>query len=167
MEILAENRFYLTKSLFLEGMARISRDSYGKTAKKCTLIFLLVWAVMSALLLAIGGTIIQALIYLVIILLFCLWLNVVPPRKHAKKSWKALVDRCGEDPERITRFYEDHLEIDAGGVIKSIPYSEILEAKQSKHLLVLICADKMGVILAKDGFTQGNTEEVLALLQGA
>ena len=50
MEILAENRFYMTKPLFFEGMARISKDTYGKWAKKFTLVLLLVWAAAAMLL---------------------------------------------------------------------------------------------------------------------
>lgn len=167
MEILAENRFHLTRALFFEGMARISRDTYGKWARKFTLVFLIVWAVMAILLLCIGGTIGQALIYLALVAVICLWLNLLAPRSQAKKAWKALVSRCGEDPERITRFYGEHLEIDAGGALKTIPYTDILEIKQTKGLLVLVCADKVGVMAAKDGFVSGSAENVLALLQGA
>ena len=34
MEILAENRFILTRSLFIEGRLSLSKDSYGKAAHK-------------------------------------------------------------------------------------------------------------------------------------
>ena len=167
MDILAENRFQMTKQLFFEGLLRLSQDSYGKTAKKCTLFLLVIWVVMSALLLFIGGTVLQALVYLAAILLFCLWLNVLVPRKNAKKSWEALVNRCGEKAERITRFYEDRLEIDAGGTLKIVPYSEIVAIRQTKQLYVLVCTDKVGVMVAKNGFVSGSAEEIMALIEGA
>lgn len=167
MKILAENRFALTKPLFMEGMLRISRDSYGKSAKKAVLLFLVVWVVVAIGLMYTEGTIFQALIYLLVMMGFGLWLNVVPPRKHAKKSWEALVNRSGEDPERITRFYEDHLEADAGGSIKSVPYEDILQIRQSKRLLLLTCEDKVTIMVAKEGFTSGSAEEITALIRGA
>lgn len=167
MEILAENRFQMTKQLFFEGLLRLSRDSYGKTAKKCTLFLLLIWVVMSALLLFIGGTMFQALVYLVVMLYFCLWLNVLAPRKNAKKSWEALVNRCGENPERITRFYEDRLEIASDGTLKIVPYSEIVAIKQTKQLCVLVCEDKVGIMVTKSGFVSGSAEEIMALIEGA
>lgn len=167
MEILVENSFDMTKSLFLEGMALLSRDSFGKDAKKASLVFLLVWAITSILLMLIGGTIVQALIYLVIILLFCFWFNVMLPRQNAKKAWTALVNRCGTDMQRITRFYEDHLEIHTGGTVKAIPYTDILDIKQSKRLLVLACVNKMGVMVTRSGFTTGSAGDISALLRRA
>lgn len=167
MEILAENRFCLTKSLFFEGMARISKDTYGPWANKFTLILLLVWAAAAGLLLCMGGLLVQGLIYLVPVCAICLWMNVLVPRSRAKKAWAALVNRCGENPERITRFYEDHLQIESSGSEKSFAYSDISEIKETTHLLVLIYGKKQGIILAKDGFFIGNSEKVLALVQSA
>lgn len=167
MEIIAENHFHMTKPLFFEGLLRLSRDSYGKTAKKCSLALLVFWFVLSVILTLIGGYQLQVLVYLVVILVFCFWLNVTAPRKNAKKSWEALVNRCGEDPERITRFYEDRLEIDAGGTLKIVPYSDIVAIKQTKKLYVLVCADKVGVMVTKDGFVSGSAEEIMALIKGA
>ena len=165
MEILAENRFSLTEKLFLEGMGCLSRNSYGKTARKYTLILLLIWVILSALLLFLGGTVAQALVYLAAILFLCYWLNVAAPRKHAKKSWDALISRSGDDPQRITRFYPDHLEVDAGDTVKTISYGDILQVRETKNLIMLICADKMGVMVAKNGFTIGNYEEITALIR--
>lgn len=164
MEILAENRYVMTKSLFLEGLNCMSRDSYGKTAKKCTIGLLLLWVVMSGLLLAIGGTVGQALVYLAAIGFICLWLNVLAPRKQANKRWDALLSRCGEDSERSTCFYEDHLEIITDGFQKTIPYSDIVKIMQTKQLYVLVCKDKMGVMVTKDGFVTGSAGEVTALI---
>lgn len=167
MEILAENRFHMTKSLFFEGMTRISKDTYGQWAKKFTLVLLLVWAAAAMLLLCIGGTLAQGLIYLVPVSAICLWMNLLVPRRRAKKAWAALVNRGGEDPERVTRFYEDHLMIEASGAEKIFAYSDISEIKETKHLLVLICGEKQGILLTKDGFSLGDCEKVLALVQGA
>lgn len=167
MEMLAENSFSLTEELFREGMGCLSRNSYGKTATKWTLILLLIWAVISAVLLFLGGPVSQTLVYLAAILFLCYWLNVAAPRKHAKKAWDALLSRSGEDPRRITRFYPDHLEVDAGGTVKTVPYGDVLQIRETKNLIMLICADKTGIMVAKKGFTLGNYEEITALIRSA
>ena len=167
MKILAENRFTLTKPLFMEGMLRISKDSYGKSAKKAVLFFLAVWVVVAIGLMYTAGTVLQIIVLLFVILGFSLWLNIAPPRKHAKKSWEALVNRSGEDPERVIRFFENHLEADAGGSIKSVPYGEILWIRQSKNLLLLTCEDKITVMVAKDGFTSGSIQQITTLIRSA
>ena len=167
MEILAENRYVMTKALFLEGLNRMSRDSYGKTAKKCTIGLMLLWVVMTGLLLAIGGTFAQSLVYLAAIGFVCLWLNVLAPRKQAKKSWNALLSRCGENSQRSTCFFDDHLEISTDGFRKTIPYSDIVKILRTKQLYVLVCRDKMGVMVTKDGFVTGSAEQIMALIDGA
>ena len=167
MEILAENSFSLTEVLFREGMYCLSRNSYGKTAAKWTLILLLIWAIISAVLLFLGGPVSQTLVYLAAILFFCYWLNVAAPRKQAKKAWDALLSRSGDNPQRATRFYPDHLEVDAGGTVKTVPYGEVLQIRETKNLVMLICADKMGVMVAKNGFTLGNYVEIIALIRSA
>lgn len=167
MEILAENSFPLTEKLFLEGMGCLSRNSYGKTARKFTLILLLIWVIISAVLLFLGGTFAQPLVYLAATLFLCYWLNVAAPRKHAKKAWDALLSRSGDSPQRVTRFYRNHLEVDAGGTVKVIPYGDILQIRETKNLIMMISADKMGVMVAKNGFTIGNYEEIVALIRSA
>lgn len=167
MTPIAENRFSITKELFYEGMLSISKDSYGRAAKKYSLVFLGIWVLMAAFLLYTGGTIGQILIYLGIIGAIILWLNVLAPRQHAKTAWNGLVKRYGSAMERRVRFYKDHLEVDGDCAEKSLTYQEILEIKESKHLYVLISVDKVGVMVAKDGFTSGNCDEILALIREA
>lgn len=166
MEILAENRFNLTKSLFMEGMAQVSRHSNKKLKKQIALLLLLLWAVMSALLLLIGSSPVQVLIYLVVFLILGFWFNVQMPKNHAKKAWDSLVYRCGENPERATRFYSDHLEIESGESVKSVLYSEISVILQTDRLVVLICQDKMGILVPKSGFILGSPDDIQALVQG-
>lgn len=166
MDILAENRFSLTEKLFLEGMGCLSRNSYGKTAGKYTLFLLLIWVIITAVLLFLGSTFAYPLVYLAAILFLCFWLNIAVPRKHAKKSWDALLSRSGDEPQRITRFYRDHLQVDAGGTVKNISYDNVVRIQETSNLIMVLCADKTGVMLAKNGFTVGNKEEITALIQG-
>lgn len=167
MKPIAENRFSITKQLFYEGMLRISKDSYGKAAIKYSFIFVAIWVAMAAFLLFTGGTIGQALVYLLLVGVIILWLNVFAPRSHAKKGWNALVSRYGSAMERRVRFYKDHLEVDGDCAAKTVTYQEILEIKESKHLYVLICVDKVGVMVAKDGFAYGDFDEIQSLIREA
>lgn len=167
MKPIAENRFSITKKLFYEGMLCISKDSYGKTARKYSLIFLAIWVAMSAFLLYTGGTLGQVAIYLFMLSVILVWLNILAPRNHAKKGWEALVRRYGSAMERRVRFYKDHLEVDGDCAEKAVTYQEILEIKQSKHLYVLICVDKVGVMVAKDGFAYGDFDEIQSLIREA
>lgn len=167
MDILAENRFTLSKQLFSEGLTCLSWDTYGKSAKKITLVLFAIWAVMSAVLMFIGGNLVHVLTYLAAIGAICLWINVLLPRKHIKKNWEALVNRCGDDLERSTRFFEDRLEIEAGDTLKIVPYCDIVTVKQTDKLYLLVCQNKVGVMVAKDGFVSGSAEEIMALIAAA
>jgi hypothetical protein len=89
------------------------------------------------------------------------------PRSNAKRLWKALEGKYGCKMHRTTTLYQDHFEILGEGVERQIAYEEITQVLQSKRLLILICEDKTGVLLALDGFTQGTVNEVKALYSGA
>jgi hypothetical protein len=78
-----------------------------------------------------------------------------------------LEEKYGCNLHRTTTFYQDHFEILGEGVERQIAYHEITQVLQSKRLLILICEDKTGVLLALDGFCQGNVNDVKALCSGA
>lgn len=167
MEKLAENRFTITKSLFMEGMLRISRDGYGKAAGKAMLLILGLWGAFFLYTLAVGENVMQTLGFLLIAGLAGLWLCVGMPRSHAGRGWRALEGKYGSNLLRTTSFYPDHLEIQGDGLEKHISYDEIIQIKRSRRLLILICKNKAGVLLALDGFTKGTEKDVTALLRSA
>lgn len=167
MEKLAENQFTITKSLFMEGMLRISRDGYGKSARKAMLVVLGLWGVFFLYTLAAEGDVLHALGFLIIIAAAGLWLCVGMPRSNARRAWRTLESKYGCDLQRITCFYPDHLEIRGEGVEMDIPYEDIRDIKRSRRLLILLCEDKTGVLVALDGFTTGSANEVNALLCSA
>jgi len=163
----AENKFTITKSLFMEGMLRISRDSYGKAAAKAMLLVLGLWGAFFLYALAVGGDVAHALLLLVIIGMAGLWRCVGIPRSNANREWKVLEGKYGSNLHRTTSFYPDHLEIQGEGLEKHISYDQIIQILQSRRLLILVCEDKTGVLLALDGFTDGNVQQVKALIEGA
>lgn len=167
MEVLAENRFTITKSLFFEGMLRISRDGYGKFAKKSMAVLSVLWLALFIFALISGGDVAHALLFLVILALIGWWLCVLMPRSNARRAYRTLEQKSGGQMERVTRFYSDRLEIGDGKAATVIPYSAVLEMKTSRRLLVLTCRDKVGILLALDGFTNGNEETIRALIESA
>lgn len=163
----AENRFTVTKDLFMEGMLRVSRDSYGKYAAKCMLVFAAVWAALLVFTLSSGGNMGNVLFCLGVVVLIGFWICVWTPRNHAKKAWKAQQSKYGDSMKRITTFYEDRLEIRGDCAEKTVTYDDIKEIKESKNLILLICYDKMGILLSQTGFTQGNADTVRELIEKA
>lgn len=163
----AENRFQLTKALFLEGACAASRDSCRKVVRLAVLAMLGVWLVMLAVTLAAGQSPWLALGEGPIILLVAVWLEVVLPRSRAKRAYRRLEARYGGDMERITRFYAEELEVLTGENRRVIAYSQIRTVLRSKNLLILVCQDKTGILVKLDGFTQGSAGEVQALIRAA
>ena len=163
----AENRFTVTKELFFEGMLRVSRDSYGKFAAKCMLLFTAVWAALLIFTLSSGGNMNNVFFSLGVLVLIGVWICVWAPRNHANKAWKAQQKLYGDSMKRITRFYDDHLEISGDCNEKTVTYDDIKEIKQSRNLIMLICYDKMGIMLSQSGFTKGDIATVEELIRKA
>lgn len=165
MELLAENRFTITKKLFYEGMLRLNRESLGSFTKKALLALALLWVALTAVTLATNGSIGYVLTELVILSLVALWLCIWMPWSKAKRAWKALEARCGSDLERTTRFYPDRMVVNSRESEITVSYEDVLQILPSEHLLVVTCENKVGVLLALDAFTAGSAETVQELLR--
>lgn len=165
MEPLAENRFVITKELYYEGALRVDREHMGPFTKKAMLALAAAWAVLAAVTLFSRGSVVFVLIELGVIGLVGVWLSVFFPRSRARRGWRALESRCGTDLERVTRFYEDRLEIDGAGAEVTIPYEEAEQFLSSDHLLILLSTGKKGVLLARDGFVTGSADLVQDLIE--
>lgn len=164
MKVLAENHITVTKSLFMEGMLRISRDSYGKTARRAALVLLGLWVALLIFTLSVNGGLWQTTGILICVVFVSLWLLVVMPRSHAKKAWKAQESRYGSTMERTARFYDDHLQIQGDCLEKTVAYSEIQQIKYSRRLMILITQDRVGIMLALDGFGKQTAREAEAII---
>lgn len=166
MERLAENQFILHKKLFIEGMLRISKNSYGRFARRSMAILLGLWCVLLLFAILFHGDLTHCLLLLVFLALIGWWLCRYMPRHNARRAYRILVNKHGTDPRRITRFYEDHLEVGEDAPT-TIPYENVLALYRCRHLLILLCENNQGVLLSRDGFTLGNEEIISALLSGA
>ena len=166
MEPLAENRFTITKKLFYEGMLRVMKESYDPFKKRIMVVLAVAWAVLAAVTLMGSGSLFYAAAELGVVGFIGVWLSVFVPRNKAKRAWAALEARCGADLERITRFYPNYLEADNGIEEITVFYEDIRQILQSEHLLVLLNTDKVGILVARDGFVSGDTASVQALIEG-
>ena len=166
-EPFAENRFTLTKELFSEGMRRTSQEYYRKTLKRALLGLALLWLVLSAYTLWRSGSLSYMLMELGVLAAVFLWLAVLLPRSKTRRAYKAMENAGVADAERCTRFYEEHLEVEVGGKLRSFPYREIGDCLQTERLLLLIMKDKTGVLLRRDAFTKGTEEAVLHRIEQA
>lgn len=164
MEKLAENSFRLTKKLYMEAMLRMSKESYGKTAEKVIGLILGAWCAILIYVLATGKNPGQLLGSLGVICAVALWILVGMPRYYARRAWRTLEAKYGTDMERAIAFCEDHLEAHSESVEMNVSYEDIRQIIKSKHLLILICNDKTGVLVLRNGFTAGSEETVLELI---
>ena len=165
MEPLAENRFTITKKLFYEGMLQVVGESYNPFIKKIMLVLAVAWAVLAAFTLMGSGSLSYAVIELVVVVLIGVWLSVLVPRNKARRAWAAMENRSGTDLERVTRFYPSYLEADNGIEEITVFYEDIRQILETEHLLVLLSVEKVGVLVARDGFVSGDTAAVRALIQ--
>ena len=165
-EPFAKNRFTITKSLFYEGMLRVFRENLGPFVKKVLLVLAILWAILAAVTLLQSGSPSYALAELAVIVLIGVWLCVFIPRNRARRAWAALEGRCGDNLERNTRFYSSYLEIGSDEDENIVFYKDVRQILLSKNLLILICADKVGVLVARDGFITGDMASARALIEG-
>ena len=165
MEPFAVNRFTITKKLFYEGMLRVTKERLGPVIKKVLIALAVLWAVLVAITLLTKSSPSYALVELVVLIAVGIWLCVYIPRNRAKRAWKALEDKSGGEMERVTRFFPNFLEIESGGETTVISYEDVLQLLLTEHLLVLTCKEKVGVLIARDGFVTGDENTVKTLIE--
>ena len=164
MEPVAVNRFTITKPLFYEGMLRVTKERLGPFMKKILIVLAVLWAALAAITFFTKSSPSYALVELVVLVAVGIWLCVYIPRNQAKRAWKVMESKSGGELERVTSFFPDRLEIGAGGETV-IPYADVLQMLDTEHLLILTCKEKVGVLLARNGFETGDIDAVRALIR--
>ncbi len=165
MDLIAENRFTVTEELFREGMKRIIGLDYGPTLKKLIIFLTVVWAGVTGFSIWKGGHVFPILIETVTFAAVCVYLAVYIPRSRIKRGWKAINERSDGNMERVTRFYEDRMEVLTSVDPLIVNYEDVTRTLETEHLLIIQNTGKLGVMTALDGFTVGGKEDVLRLIK--
>lgn len=164
--MIAENRFELTEDLFLEGFAAI-QGNYRRFIRRLILALALLWLALAAFVWYRGASVIYAILELAVLIFVGVYAGVYLPKRKAKAAYEAIGRRTGGRSERVTRFYEDRLEADAGGETVTLSYRDIVSREESDRLLILVGSDKRGFMIKKDGFRQGSLAAVLSAVEKA
>ena len=165
MKPIAENRIEITRQLFDEGMRAVENKEYKKLALKVALAVLLITAAAAAYLLHTGGSLILLAGEGIFFAAMLVWVAFVLPKNKRKSSYQAMCRKSNGTLSRTIRFYSDHMSILSGEeMMITIPYQDVLEWRETKHLWVLTCREKTGVLIKKDGFVTGNADMVKAAM---
>lgn len=167
MEVVAVNRFTVTRELFAESHAAV----FSRQRQKMLLYSGLVFFAFGLASLALRARFPMASVLCVPLLLtgaFVVLWALTLERSELRRKYKAFRARGGESCGRTITCYRNLLTVETGeGEPREIDYPDIREHRQTEHLYLLICADHTGVMLAKDGFTEGNWQDLLRAIERA
>lgn len=168
-EILAENRYTMTKPLFERGMRLTLKESFGKLVRRTLLALVLLSALLAAIarLRDVGAVwLLPELIVLAAAALWvCFWVGVLLPRRRIRRLWQAMEETGTEEAQRITLFYPDRLETEVDGKVTAAEYKEITQILQDGELIVLVTESRTAFLLERRGFVRGDGEEILCLIE--
>ena len=98
---------------------------------------------------------------IVLVGVFLFFYPLINTRIHAKKREKQLVELFGELPSAQNLFFDDYL-LAISSADKSelrIEYDKIIKVRQSKNLYLLIMKQKLVIMVDKNRFEKGTSEE--------
>lgn len=163
-EPIAVNRFTLTKELFYEGMRRVSKENYDGFAKKIVLVIAGLWVAFAAVTLIWKQSMSFLLLETAVSALVSAWVLFYLPWDKRRRAYKAIVARCGDDMERTTTFYEDHLTVYAADKDVTVAYETVEKLLKTEHLLILLTEDNTGILIDRNGFCAGSGVAIYAYL---
>lgn len=156
------NHTEITQSLFYEGARQPLSRKYRRLTLKIGCILLTALLLLAALSLRLGGSYATLAGEALLLLVVLLWVRWVLPRMERKRAFQAL-ERRGP-LVRTTQFGSEALSVHSGnGEETLIPYHEVTGVRLTKHLLILSRQAGPEVLLARDGFSTGTEDQVLAL----
>lgn len=163
MDIIAENKTTVTKSLFFEAMA--AADNFRASALRGLGVLLLAWGALLGVTVFAGMNMRITMMELAMIGAAGIWLVVILPISQYTRAYNAMEKKCGGKLEHTIFFFEAHCEVHSAAGMTAIGYDEIEQVTQSKHALVLTAEDKPNVMAALDGFTFGDAQTVKEMIQ--
>lgn len=157
---IAINCYTLAKDLFYEGMREISRESYGKTARRAVLFLTIAWLALAVVTLLLRQNPVYIAFEFLILFIIALWLTVFFPRYKAKRAWNQMESKYGIEMERTITVFEDRLEISAAGTLTIVQLKDVSRQVETERLFVLITEERVGVIFVKDAFETGDCSTI-------
>lgn len=165
MTPIAENTTVITKKLFAEGMAAAS--DYKQGARKGLGLVGIIWLVMMVFTYSQGIDLSFMVMETLMLLAIALWLGVMYPKSQYTKAYKGMRAKGEPEPVRVTKFYNRYCIIETEHGEVRVDYSSVAKMERTKHLLVITCRDKSGMILDLQGFTVGDVKTVEGLIKDA
>ena len=167
MEPIAVNHVTVTKELFAE-----SHDAIFSLRRQKTLLWAgIIFALCGAVLLLLQSRLPQAAgMGLPLLLTGCvviLWALTLK-KSDLRKKYRVFQQKHGDASARTVLCDRTGLTVDTGtGEPVRIEYTDIRSHLETPHLYLLICADHVGVQLARDGFETGSWETLLQAIDRA
>ena len=161
MEPIAVNRITVDKALFAESHAAIFSKRRQKMLLYCGIVFcafgLILLAVQMRLPVA-SALSFPTILTGVLVLIWALTLQ----KTELRRKYRTFRRINGDSSTRTIWCHRTALTVEAEGKAPvEIDYTDIREHRETEHLLLLICADHTGVMLAKDGFEVGSAAALL------
>ena len=165
MNPLIENHVDITLPIFTEWRNSGKTVEYKKSMRKYSIIMAVVFVVALALLYILGMAPVMLITEGILLVIVYLWLIFLSPRSRNKGKYKTLCQNADGTPKRIIRFYEEFFTVTTeADEVREFTYDKITEIKETDHLYVMIVDEAdIDILLAKDGFTKGDIEQVKKL----
>ena len=164
---IGENEIDITLRLFMEGMTGISGQEYRKGMRRAVIALAALWLFLLGVALWGGGNLGIVAAELGIIGVLCLWVLVLQPRWRLYRAYQAMRKKSGGNMHRRVRLYKSCFRVENGIGEKEIPYEQVERVVETKHLLVLVCQGKLGFLLLKEGFIQGDARTLREHIENA
>lgn len=157
---IAENEIVITQQFFTEGQTALRSRKCKKYLSRLGFGLAVVCLISAVWLLYSGASLIGLLFEVVFMCALLLWLSFIFPKAGSKSKFKALA-ASGASMSRKTRFYNNYLTVCSGsGQETVIPYSNVDELLETKHLWVIRCKDNRGILVQKDNFITGSMDDI-------
>jgi hypothetical protein len=165
-ELIAENHITISQDLFNEGMLAAQSASYKKALQRMVVVIAVLFVAVAGYLWYTGLPLIFLLGECIFVGAILFWLAVMLPRTRRRSKYKIMSQNKTIVPKRTILFYPDHLTaVTNNGKEISVAYCDVVNYLETEHLWIINCIDNRGILLHKEGFTQGNFEDVKALLE--
>ena len=167
MDPIAINHITITKELFAEGHSAIFSKRRQKMLLYCGIVFCAFGLILLAaqMRLPVASVLsFPAMLSGIVVVVWALTLK----RSELRRKYRAFQLKNGDISARDIHCYRTSLTIQTGNSQPvQIDYTDIRDHRETEHMLILLCADHTGVMLAKDGFELGSRDALLDAIEKA